>query len=195
MGRWRRFQKKMSCGLLNSFVAGVMKKKSSKWDKVEDTGNALKGQATSGSGTYTPQYAKKNAPHYSPKRTVRSFRDLEVYQVTMECSVLICAELIPILEKEKFPLAEGMRNCALAIPLLIAEAHGMRFADFNRAVATLEQAMQGCNKMIVYLEQVQGLSHNTDDSLIEDMSNRYLRVRGKMLRLERSWQKFQQMKR
>lgn len=170
-----------------------MKKKGSKWEKVE--GGAVKGQGNVGSGSYTPQYAKKNSPRYSPKRTVRSFRDLEVYQVTMECSVLICAELIPILEKDKFPLAEGMRNCALSIPLLIAEAHGMRFADFNRAVVTLEQAMQGCNKMIVYLEQVQGLSHNADDSLLEDMSGRYLRVRGKMLRLERSWQKFQQTKR
>jgi len=108
----------------------------------------------------------------------------------MECSVLISVELIPILEKEKFPLVEGMRNCALAIPLLIAEAHGMRFADFDRAVATLEGAMRGCNKMIVYLEQVQGLSSNADDSFIEDMMSRYMQVRGKMLRLERAWQKF-----
>ena len=176
----------------------IMKKKDSKWEQVEGDGykgQAPKRQATSGSGTYIPQYAKQNKSRYSPKRTVRSFRDLEVYQVTMECSVLICAELIPILEKEKFALSEGMRNCTLSIPLFVAEAHGMRFSDFNRAVATLEQAMQGCNKMIVYLEQVQGLSHNADDSLLEDMSGRYLRVRGKMLRLERSWQKFQQTKR
>ncbi len=104
--------------------------------------------------------------------------------------MLICAELIPLLEKEKFPLTEGMRNCALSIPLFVAEAHGMRFANFDRAVMTLESAMQGCNKMIVYLEQVQGLSHNADDSFLEDMSSRYMQTRGKMLRLERSWQKF-----
>ncbi|PIR87572.1 MAG: hypothetical protein COU10_03940 [Candidatus Harrisonbacteria bacterium CG10_big_fil_rev_8_21_14_0_10_45_28] len=170
-----------------------MKKEENKWDKVE--GSASKSSGNLGSGAYTPQYAKKNAPRYSPKRTVRSFRDLEVYQVTIECSVIICAELIPILEKDKFPLVEGMRNCTLSIPLFIAEAHGMRFADFNRAAATLEQAVQGCNKMIVYLEQVQGLSHNADASFTEDMLNRYLRVRGKMLRLEQSWQKFQNTKR
>jgi len=158
------------------------KKSGSKWENVSDESQR--------GGSYTPQYARRSSPKYSPKRAVKSFRDLEVYQKTMECSVLISVELIPILEKEKFPLVEGMRNCALAIPLLIAEAHGMRFADFDRAVATLEGAMRGCNKMIVYLEQVQGLSSNADDSFIEDMMSRYMQVRGKMLRLERAWQKF-----
>jgi len=167
--------------------------KQSKWEQVK--GDAAKDQGNFGSGSYTPQYAKKSSPRYSPKRAVKSFRDLEVYQKTMECSVLISAELIPILEKEKFPLTEGMRNCALGVPMLVAEAHGMRFADFDRAVATLEGAMRGCNKMIVYLEQVQGLSNNTDDSFIEDMMGRYMQVRGKMLRLERAWQKFKQTQR
>lgn len=161
-----------------------MPQKKNKWE------DAAKGKNNFGNGTFTPQYARRSSPKYSPKKAVKSFRDLEVYQKTMECSVLICAELIPILEKEKFPLAEGMRNCSLAIPLLIAEAHGMRFANFDRAVMTLESAMQGCNKMIVYLEQVQGLSHNADESFLEDMSSRYMQTRGKMLRLERSWQKF-----
>lgn len=174
-----------------------MAEKKNKWEQADKGSdrNMLSTSGNIGSGAYTPQYARRSSPKYSPKKAVRSFRDLEVYQRTMECSVLISAELIPILEKEKFPLVEGMRNCALGIPLLIAEAHGMRFANFERAVMTLEGAMQGCNKMIVYLEQVQGLSHNADDGFLEDMLNRYIQVRGKMLRLERSWQKFQQTKR
>lgn len=61
------------------------------------------------------------------------------------------------IKKDKFPLVEGMQNCALSIPFHIAEAHGMHFSNFDRAVAILESAMQGCNKMIVYLEQAQGL--------------------------------------
>lgn len=168
-----------------------MKKKGTKWEQMGvGNPNTAKSYGNSESGAYTPQYARRSNPKYSPKKAVKSFRDLEVYQKTMECSVLICAELIPILEKEKFPLVEGMRNCTLSIPLHIAEAHGMRFANFDRAVATLESAMQGCNKMIVYLEQVQGLSHNANESFLEDMSSRYMQTRGKMLRLERSWQKF-----
>jgi len=156
---------------------------------AKGTENSPQSSGNFGSGTYTPNYAKTPAK-FSPKKAIRSFRDLEVYQKTMECSVLISAELIPILKKDKFPLVEGMQNCALNIPLHIAEAHGMRFSNFDRAVATLESAMQGCNKMIVYLEQAQGLTNNAEDNFLEDMSNRYMQVRGKMLRLLRSWQKF-----
>lgn len=160
--------------------------KKSKWEQVD---TAIP-DAAKGGTAYTPRYAQTPAT-YSPKRTVRSFRDLEVYQKMMECSIFINSELMPILIKDNFPVADGMVNCSMLIPLLIAEAHGMRFSNFARAVAILEQAMQGCNKMIVYLEQAQGLSNNADSAFIEDMMARYLQTRGKMLRLERSWMKFQ----
>lgn len=163
-------------------------KKQSKWEKTEQDN-----KKSSPRDSYTPSYAKTPA-RYSPKRTVRSFRDLEVYQRTMECSIYVSEDLIPILKKDKFPLYEGMQQCALQIPLLIAQAHGLRFSDFAKSVATLEHAMLGCNKMIVYLEQADGLSHNADGSLIEDLSRRYMQTRGKMLRLQRSWQKFQSAK-
>ena len=158
----------------------------SKWEPAD----ARKAQGNIGSGSsYTPRYARAPSK-FSPKRAVRSFRDLEVYQQTLQCSVLISKNVMPILAKEKFPLVEGMQNCALSIPLFVAESHGMRFSNFELAVATLERAMQGCNKMIVYLEQATGLCEKLDVSLVEDLSNRYMLVRGKMLRLERSWQKF-----
>lgn len=164
-----------------------MKAKDSKWQRTDRDSTD-----TSGRVTYTPSYAKVPAK-FSPKKAVRSFRDLEVYQRPMECSILIVAELIPILTKDKFPLVEGMRDCALSIPLRVAEAHGQRFSDFAKATATLETAMQGCNKMIVYLEQASGLAYNVDSVFLEDMMKRYLDARGKMLRLLRSWQKFRQM--
>ena len=157
----------------------------SKWDQ----GDARKAQGNVGSGSYTPRYARAPAK-FSLKKAVKTFRDLEVYQQTLQCSVLVGKNLIPALVKAKFPLSEGMQNCALSIPLYIAESHGMRFSNFELAVATIEKAMQGCNKMIVYLEQVTGLVEGIDTSLTEDLSSRYMQVRGKMLRLERSWQKF-----
>lgn len=162
----------------------------SKWEEVKGIGTYSPSAGNVGSGTYTPQYAKRSSPRYSPKKAVKSFRDLEVYQKMLECSVLVGAELVPILKKDKFPLVEGLQNCALGIPMLIAEAHGMRFSDFEKAVATLEGAMRGCNKMIVYLEQAEGLAHNVDDVFLQDLIGRYLQTRGKMLRLEQAWQKF-----
>ncbi len=69
----------------------------------------------------------------------------------------------------------------------------MRFSDFKQAVATLEKAMQGCNKMVVYLEQSAGIYvGKIPTDMLLDISRRYMDVRGKMWRLEKSWQKFRQ---
>lgn len=157
----------------------------SKWQKVEGVGKATP--------AYTPSYAKYSQPRFSPKKAVRSFRDLDVYRHTMECSLWVTRELLPDLDKDHFPLTEGMKNTALTIPLFIADAHGLRFSDFPKAVQTLEAAMRGCNKMIVYLEQASGLSKRVDHDIIEDISNCYMQVRGKMLRLLRAWEKFQKL--
>jgi len=130
---------------------------------------------------------------FQPKKPIRSFRDLEVYQKTLECSVLFSTDIKPKLIKLHYDLLEGMTNCALSIPLYIAEAHGQRFSDFKVAVATLEKAMLGCNKMMVYLEQVKGIyGKQLLADLLDDLAMRYMTVRGKMFRLEKSWQKFRQ---
>ena len=118
---------------------------------------------------------------------------MEVYQKTLECAVIFSTDIKPQLAKLNYDLLEGMTNCALSIPLYIAESHGMRFSDFKLAVATIEKAMRGCNKMVVYLEQSARIYGNKiPDDMLLDISRRYMDVRGKMWRLEKSWQKFRQ---
>ena len=130
---------------------------------------------------------------FQPKKPIKSFRDLEVYQKTLECAVIFSTDIKPQLAKQHYDLLEGMTNCALSIPLYIAESHSMRFSDFKVAVATLEKAMLGCNKMVVYLEQAAGIYGNKiPTDMLLDISRRYMDVRGKMWRLEKSWQKFRQ---
>lgn len=130
---------------------------------------------------------------FIPKKPIRSFRDLEVYQKMLECAVLFSVEVQPKLTKLHYTMLEGMTNCALSIPLYIAEAHGLRFSDFGQAIAVLEKAMLGCNKMIVYLEQCSGIYRkNLPADLLDDLSRRYMDTRGKMWRLERSWKKYRQ---
>jgi len=104
----------------NRLLIYIMEKHKNKWSGVVENSTGL-------GNSYLPQYAKNSSAKYSPKRTVRSFRDLEVYQTMMECSIIVAAEVLPILKKDKYPLVEGMQNCSLAIPLLIAEAHSQRF--------------------------------------------------------------------
>lgn len=128
---------------------------------------------------------------FTPRKPVRTFRDLEVYQKTVECSVLVSKNIHPKLTKLKYLYAERMGECALSVPLLIAEAHSLRFADFALGVGYLEKAMSASNKMAVYLEHVKGLyGSKVDASLIEDLVGRYVDVRVKMFRLEKSWKRF-----
>jgi len=140
---------------------------------------------------YTPQYTKRGAK-YSPKKAIHSFRDLDVYTQTLDCSVLVTKYILPVLEEEKYPAYDEVTKCTLNIPMRIAEAHGMRFDDFDKALATLELSMRGCNKMVVFLEHSAGLyGPDLDLVLLEDLSKRYITVRGKILRLEKAWKKFQ----
>ncbi len=127
------------------------------------------------------------------KKPVRSFRDLEVYQRAMDCSVAIAKDLRPKLARLKYELLENMINCSLSIPLWIGESHSLRFSDFPLAILTLEKAMAGCNKMIIYLEQTLGIyGQKLPVDLVDDLMRRYIENRGKMFRLEKSWQKFRQ---
>ncbi len=128
---------------------------------------------------------------FSPKKPVRSFRDLEVYQKTLECSVLIDKDIIPALEKVKDTRVEELSKNAMSIPLYISEGHSLRFADFALALGYIEKALSGCNRMSVYLDQIKGkYGDKIKVDLVEDLINRYTLVRGKIFRLEQSWKKF-----
>ena len=127
----------------------------------------------------------------TPKKTVRKFTDLEVYQKTLDASVILLKDILPKLEKLEFSFAEQMVGCAVSIPLWLSQAHSMRFYDHEKTIGILEQAMAGCNKMVVYLDQIKGVyGKKLDGDLINDLSGRYADVRTKIFRLEKSWQKW-----
>ncbi|MFZ1019643.1 MAG: hypothetical protein WAN61_01460 [Minisyncoccia bacterium] len=135
---------------------------------------------------YKPGFKK-----FGVKKPVRSFRDLEVYQKTLECSVLIDKDILPALEKVKDPKIAKLSESAMSIPLDISEAHSLRFADSSLALGYIEKAMAGCNRMSVYLDHIKGLyGDKVKTDLIEDLITRYTIVRSKIFRLELSWKKF-----
>ncbi len=137
-----------------------------------------------------------NKSKFFPKKPVRSFCDLEVYQKTMECSVILVKNIRPTLFKLKYPFLENMVNCAMSIPLYIGEAHSIRFGDHKAGILFLERAMAGCNKMIIYLEQIKGIyGRKLDQDLIDDLIRRYSEVRTKIFHLEKSWQKWTEPRR
>jgi len=137
--------------------------------------------------TYQNNYKKS----FTPRKPVRSFRDLEIYQKTLECSVLIIKDLVPVLKKLGYSFEENMINCCMSVPLFIGESHSLRFASFEGGVALLEKSMAGCNKMIVYLEQMKGVyGSKIDVDLVDDLISRYAISRIKSWHLEKSWKKF-----
>ncbi len=137
-----------------------------------------------------PYYNKKQ---FAPKKPVHSFRDLEIYQKTLECAVIIAKNIKPSLVKAKYEFLENMTNCAMSIPLYIGEAHSIRFADFAAGIAGLEKAMAACNKMTVYLEAIKGVyGSKVDGELIDDIIGRYMEVRSKIFHLEKSWRRFKE---
>ena len=132
-----------------------------------------------------------NAGKFIPKKPVRSFRDLEVYQKTMECSVLINKDILPTLVNLKDENYANLSKNAMSIPLYIAEAHSLRFADFKLALGYVEKALAECNRMSVYLDHIKGLyGTRINNDLIEDLIGKYSFVRQKIFRLEQSWKKF-----
>ncbi len=138
------------------------------------------------------EYIKnKYSRPFTVKKPVRSFRDLDVYQKSMECAVIIAKDMKPNLTKLKYDYLENMLNCSMSVPLYIGEAHSTRFADFKGGVSLLEKAMASCNKMIVYLEAVKGVyGSKVDAGLIDDIIGRYAEGRVKMFHLEKSWKRF-----
>ena len=132
---------------------------------------------------------------FVPKKPVRSFRDLEVYQKTLECSVIIAKNIKPKLMRLKYEFADNMTQCSMFIPLHISEAHSIRFGDHKAGFILLEKAMASCNKMIVYLEQSKGIyGSKLDAALIDELVGRYANVRTSIFRLEKSWQKWTEPK-
>jgi len=130
---------------------------------------------------------------FRPRKPVRTFRDLEVYQKSLEGAVAFSKKILPVIEEKGYQLKEEMTKCSLRIPRLIAEAHSARFDKEESGLKLLDQAMTDSNKMVVYLEQVRDIySDKVERVLIEELIRKYVRNRRKIFHLYKAWEKFSQ---
>lgn len=120
---------------------------------------------------------------FTPKRPIKSFQDLEIYQKLLGVSVAVAKRI----KNEKTV------SLALDLPVKIATAHSYRFSDKVKSIAILEEVMLGCNLLIVYLEQYRDIE-NTDIEIefFEEQITSLLSCRWKTMHLARSWEKFSQ---
>jgi len=122
---------------------------------------------------------------YYPRRPVKSFQDLEVYQKLLAVSVAIA---------KRIALSQ-LAAIALDLPVKIAAAHSIRFSDQLGAIAKLEEVMLDCNILIVYLEQYRDIENkDIETEFFEEQIKNILATRMKILHLQFSWKKFSEQR-
>ena len=111
---------------------------------------------------------------YYPRKPVKSFQDLEVYQNVFASGVKVAKALKEdedsskenkmlyqkLDELVKIPLLETV----LSLPQKIARAHSIRFSYSQKALESLEEAMLNCNLAVVYLELYRDLMQSKKDA-------------------------------
>lgn len=118
---------------------------------------------------------------YHPRRPVKSFQDLEVYQKLLAVSVAIAKKI----------KSEKVTTMALDLPVKIATAHSLRFGDQTKAIEALEEVMLNCNLLVVYLEQYRDIENkDIEPEFFEEQIKNLLSTRMKILHLQMSWKKF-----
>ncbi len=137
------------------------------------------------------KYKYQTTKAFTPRKPVKTFRDLDIYQKAMECAVIVVKNIRPKLVTLKYPFIEGITDCAMSVPLFIGEAHSIRFGNFALGLQLIEKAMSGCNKMIIYLEHSKGMyGEKVEREVIDELIARYAEARTKTFHLEQSWKKW-----
>ena len=132
---------------------------------------------------------------YQPRRPIKSFQDLEVYQKLLSVSVAIAKRLNPPRHCEErsnpYDIQEKIIELALSLPRKIATAHSLRFSDHEQALRVLEETMLGCNLLVVYLEQYRDIdSKDIEIEFYEEHIKTLLTMRFRIMHLQMSWKRF-----
>ncbi len=125
------------------------------------------------------------------KKPIRSFYDLEVYQLAYQTMLDIFKRILPKLPpEEKYDLSEQLRRSSKAVPRLIAEGHSKRHQKkgFQKY---LDDAMAESNETIVSLHQAKDLYPSlTDVKLCEKLIDTYDKISRQCYNLSLAWDRF-----
>ena len=123
------------------------------------------------------------------KKTIRSFRDLDVYQNTYEASVIIAKKILPELPVlEKYDLRDQLSRSSKAIPRLVAEGFAKKHqkSGFQKY---LDDAMGECNETIVSLEHVKDI-YGVSVDLCMTLIDTYDKSGRQLFKLAEAWSMF-----
>ena len=129
------------------------------------------------------------------KKPIRSFQDLEVYQISYQAMLDIFKHILPVLPaEEKYDLTDQLRRSTKAVPRLIAEGHSKRHQKkgFQKY---LDDAMAESNETVVSLTQAKDLYPSlVDVKICERLMDTYDKISRQCYNLAVAWDKFSERK-
>lgn len=122
------------------------------------------------------------------KSPIKSFRDLEVYQTTIQLSDEITN--LPFLNKEQFEEDnKEIKQIAEKIPKLIAESYGDKFDSRELAHNKLTEAITLITNAITKIDLFRERFANDKEAkeVLDKLLTRYQTQKVKVLRLRKAW--------
>lgn len=146
---------------------------------------------------YNNQYPNKysnTSDRYRVRSPIKSFRDLEVYQKTIQLSNEITG--LEFLNEEKFiEEKKEIKETAEKIPKLIAESYGDKYDSRELACKKLTLAITLFTNIITRIDILRGrFSGNSDENkkvkeALDGLLFKYTIQKRKVLNLRKAWQR------
>ena len=128
---------------------------------------------------------------YRVRTPVKTFRDLEVYQVTTNLSAELFNLKMPNKYKRNKNVAEEMNNLREAskmVPRLIVESYSDKFSDLDLASQKLEKAAAAVNILVGKMDFISAIVDDPDfRANLSEILNRYQRNKMRIINLKRAW--------
>jgi len=127
----------------------------------------------------------------SKNKTIKSYRDLRVYQNLYKAMVLVLTKIVLNLPKEeRYDLADQMRRACKAGPALLAEGFAKRYQKRNWQ-KYIDDTIGECNEMINHLSVcIDVYSRFVDQKLCKELIDVYDVTCKQLYSLRKSWQDF-----
>jgi four helix bundle protein len=123
------------------------------------------------------------------KPPIRSFRDLEVYQLSYRLAVRVAKEILPLLPaNEKYDLYNQLSRSSKAIPRLIAEGYAKR-QQIRGFQKYLDDALAEDNETIVSIEMCRDI-FGVDPHVSNELVELYDKVGRQLYNLSQAWTNF-----
>jgi four helix bundle protein len=120
------------------------------------------------------------------RRLAGGYRDLDVYQRSMDALVKVHAFAAALPAIERFELASQLRRASKSVPVNIAEGYAKRRSP-KEFVSFLTTALGSANEVEVHLEIAVRLGYGTTD-VSSELKDEYSLIGRQLAALIRSWQ-------